>query len=238
MYTVRHALVRNARLKVRAAQGSSLQRRRSLATEVPSATIFGSSPSVPTSPVKTAAEPDPPHASTSKLPFQQPLSTSLSRHSSVPPPIHPSFRPGPLTQHNIYPASATLEQLSLLEVCLATGDLTRARRIFDHLRNLYDAEARHYDQDNDDFDPVLGKWQRRLTLPDLLPAHIHTQYLRAILRQAIVVDQAKTDRGGKYKKRVLVSEAWARFEMLLNDEALYGRLEDAAWAVMFKGLVA
>lgn len=74
-------------------------------------------------------------------------------------------------------------------------------------------------------------------MSDVIPASIHTAFMRAHFRQALAFGSAHTS-GASTRKRAYVVEAWDWFEMLLQHEKAYGRLEDAAWAVMLKGLVA
>ena len=229
MHSLSHSLHRHARLKLRAAAGSALPRRRLQGTGAPL-------PSPAASSASTVAGPS--HGNHPSL-----AGSSIHRVDSIrlPTPTHPDAKSSALSQHNIYPASSTLEQLALLEVCLATGNIPRARKVFSAIRTLYQQEASYHSSSSeqyDDFDPSSGQWRRRLQFSDVVPVSVHAQFLRAYFRQAIVHDNASLSKVNKLKKLAAVSQAWEWFEMLLNEEGTYGRLDDAAWAIMLKGLVA
>lgn len=225
MHSLSRSLNRHARLKIRAAFGSALPPRRCQATEA-SASAAAAAVTLPSG----AAVAGP-----------STLRGKSIQHLQLPVPLHQDNRESQLAQHTVYPASSTLEQLALLEVCLATGNIPRARKIFDAIRNLfYREEASHVSSSEQyaDFDPSSGQWRRRLRFTDVVPTSVHAQFLRAFFRQAIVQDNAVTSKLRKLRKNAAVSQAWEWFEMLLNDETIYGQLDDTAWAVMFKGLIA
>lgn len=231
MHCLSRSLQRHARLKVRCAAGSALPRRRFQATEAPkSATNIAA-----TGDASVVAGPS--SSSTTSASLNTPSQKNIRLAS----PQHPEQRSTDLSQHATYPASSTLEQLALLEVCLAVGNITRARKVFSTIQAAYAKEVSYYDSASefyDDFDPSSGQWRKRLQFSDIVPAAVHAQFLRAYFRQAIVQDSAKLAKGSQLKKRAAVSQAWEWFEMLLAKESTFGRLEDSAWAVMLKGLVA
>jgi DNA-directed RNA polymerase len=219
MLRISRSFTKHASLKSRGLIGAALPRRRCQATAAGSS--FAST-----------------SARTLETPNHHPHAYSL------PAPIHSDFRQTSLSQHRFFPASSTVEQLALLEICLATGNLVRARKVFNSIRTLYLEESRYLDEHSatatyDELDPSSGQWQRRLKFQDVVPVAIHTQFLRAFFRQAVVQQNTNyVTRGAWLSKKALVSEAWEWFEMLLNDEQNYGQLDDGAWAVMLKGLVA
>lgn len=311
MHKLSRPLQGHARLKVRAAVGSALPRRRFQATQARSA---------------AAATDAAPVAGTSDSIKSLLRAYNPKEEIRVPAPLHPEQRRTSLTQHTVYPASATIEQLSMLEVCLATGNVTRARKIYAALANLYAKEAASAhaaSEDYDDFDPVSGQWRKAVAFSDVIPTTIHAQFLRAYFRQAIVNDRAaqaivndqasandkasgndkasvkdkasgkdkasvkdkkttakdkasgnnkasvndneaiakdeastndtadskdkateegkppvKSKTGYILKKKASVAQAWEWFDMVLQNERQYGRMDDSAWAVMFKGMVA
>lgn len=232
MHSLSQSLHRHARLKLRAAAGAALPRRRFQGTGASAAVTLPPSDSS----ASTVAGPS--HGTSSSF-----ASSSTHRLDSLrlPTPIHPDSKGSTLSQHNVYPASSTLEQLALLEVCLATGNIPRARKVFDAIRTLYQKESSYHSSSSeqyDDFDPSSGQWRRRLQFSDVVPASIHPQFLRAYFRQAIVLDNASPSKVNRLKKLAAVSQAWEWFGMLLNEEGTYGRLDDGAWAIMLKGLVA
>lgn len=113
--------------------------------------------------------------------------------------------------------------------------------MFSAIRDSYSSEASYQastSEHYDDFDPSSGQWRKRLQFSDVVPVAVHAQFLRAYFRQAIVQDSAKLAKGSQLKKKAAVSQAWEWFEMLLAEEGTFGKLDDSAWAVMFKGLVA
>lgn len=225
MHSLSRSLHRHARLKIRATLGSALPRCRHQATEA-SASAAAASVTVPSGPAV---------AGPSKL------STNRIQNLQLPVPLHTDQRDSRLSQHAVYPASSTLEQLALLEVCLATGNIVRARKIFESIRKLYyKEEASHVSTSEQyaDYDPSSGQWRRRLRFSDIVPTSVHAQFLRAFFRQAIVHENAVLTKHRKMKKNAAVSQAWEWFNMLLNDESTYGQLDDTAWAIMFKGLIA
>lgn len=230
MHCLSRSLQRFPRLKLRCAAGSALSRRRSQATAAPTS----SAADIPASDASTVAGP-----SSTGIP----ASLKLFKHKNVhiASPQHPDQRNSALSQHVAYPASSTLEQLALLEVCLAVGNITRARKVFSAIRDSYSSEASYQastSEHYDDFDPSSGQWRKRLQFSDVVPVAVHAQFLRAYFRQAIVQDSAKLAKGSQLKKKAAVSQAWEWFEMLLAEEGTFGKLDDSAWAVMFKGLVA
>jgi hypothetical protein len=149
-------------------------------------------------------------------------------YDTVPTPLATTGQATKLAQHAAFPASSVVEQLTILEACLATGNLARAKKIFSSVRAIYDTERRHR----------LAENVKTLQLSDIVPVSVHTAFLRTMFRQALVHGSNIHGRGFQTRKKAYASEAWEWFEMLLREEKIHGRLEDAAWAVMLKGLVA
>lgn len=135
-------------------------------------------------------------------------------------------------------SSSSIEQLAILEACLATGTIKRAKRIFHTLRQTFvDASRAEVGATEEPLSGRPSPGPARLRLVDVMPMTLHAAFLRSFFRQAIVYSEGKR-KGSSARRKAFVSEAWEWFEMLLRDERLYGRLDTAAWAVMFKGLVA
>ena len=139
-------------------------------------------------------------------------------------------------QHSVA-AGSIQEQLAVADICLATGNLLRAKRIFHSVRKAFEEDkGLQYHEGGGD----AAAWTARKgtsKMSDVIPASVHTAYLRTHFRQALAYGSANTS-GAMTRKRAYVSDAWEWFEMLIKNERSYGRLEDSAWAVMLKGLVA
>lgn len=133
--------------------------------------------------------------------------------------------------------SPIVEQIAVLEICLATGNIARAKRIFAQIRSEYNKDKAQSYIESGGASTSASSAARRTKFSELVPVGIHTTFLRAFFRQALVHGSANS-KGGVARKRMYVSEAWEWLDMLLKNERLYGRVEDAAWAVMFKGSVA
>lgn len=217
------------RFKLRAAASAALPRSR--CTQSRSFTL-----------TRHTAQPVPSKRSSASLAdFPAALSSQKLDYDAVPFPLAERLRTSGLSQHTVYPASSTVEQLNLLDVCIATGNIVRAKRIFNGLRAVCETESQMQEAAFSK-NPVASTSKRpytqhKLRLSDVVPPSTHTGLLRAIFRQALAHGQG-LPANKAFRMRAYVSEAWEWFEMLLNEEHIHGRIDDAAWAVMFKGLVA
>lgn len=221
--TPTYAVLRCARLKSRAATSARISRR-SQSSEA-SAAIASSS---------TFVDP-PPVASTSRI-EPRPRPSRRNARSSL------QSSTGAATAFEGQPgqvASSVQEQLAVAEVCLATGNLLRAKRIFHSIRKAFEEDKAmyHFEGGGNASNWTSAGGRRSSKMSEVIPASVHTAFLRSHFRQALAYGSSNTS-GASTRKRALVVEAWDWFEMLLQHEKAYGRLEDSAWAVMLKGLIA
>jgi hypothetical protein len=124
---------------------------------------------------------------------------------------------GIYAQHSLYPSAIALEQVALIDACLAQGYVERAKGIFTHIeKNL----AIH----NRKADP-------RLKMCDIIAPRIHTEYFRSCFRSARKCESPE-------EKEHAVGDVWDWLYKVLSDEAEWGKLERKSWAVILKGLVS
>ena len=223
--TTTYSALRCSRFKLRAATAAK-QCRRAQSSDAAAAVASSSS--------STALSSAIPFASTSRSPRIGPsrLSNIGSSQSSNVTSCGTAFE----GQHGML-GSTVREQLAVAEVCLATGNLLRAKRIFHSIRKAFEEEKAMQYFEGGGSASAWGGGRRTTKMSEMIPASVHTAFLRTHFRQALAYGSANTS-GATTRKKAYVSDAWEWFEMLLQHEKSYGRLEDAAWAVMLKGLVA
>jgi hypothetical protein len=142
-------------------------------------------------------------------------------------PLEPLQVPAPLSsandklgiyaQHSLYPSAVALEQVTLIDACLAQGYVERARGIFAHIEKNLVAHN--------------GTADNPLRMCDIIAPRIHTEFFRSCFRSARQCE-------GPEEKEHAIGDVWDWLYKVLSDETQWGKLERKSWAVILKGLVS
>ena len=143
-------------------------------------------------------------------------------------PLQPSDATGTFSQHSLYPSSAAAEQLAILDACLRSNQLARAKIVWSRLRKLHETEiALGVTGENAADDEQAMK---AVKMGDVVPASIHVAFLQAFFRSALAKSEFLS-------METEVNEAWAWFDMLVKQGDEVGHPQAGAFATMIKGAI-
>jgi hypothetical protein len=135
---------------------------------------------------------------------------------NIPNPL-PSTKLGMFAQHSLYPSSTVLEQIALIDACLAQGYVDRAKGIFFQIEKNLDSHNKETGQN--------------LRMRDVVAPKVHTEFFRSCFRYARKCENEE-------EKEHAIADAWEWLYRVLEQEDKWGALEKRSWAVFLKGLVA
>lgn len=156
------------------------------------------------------------------------LTFPLFRPPSIfPLPLQSSDATGTFSQHSLYPSSAAAEQLAVLDACLRSNQLSRAKVVWSRLRKLHETESALGPVENGSEEEQAMKPTK---LSDIVPPSIHVAFLQAFFRSALA-------KKAYSPMETEISEAWAWFDMLVKQGDQIGSPQAGAFATMIKGAI-